>query len=178
MYGELGGGKRPKEPMKVLVVDADTQNVRALVAAFRSHGCEPLEATSFEAAKRLWMAEHPPMLIADVRLGQFNGLQLLLRAKADRPDVVAVITCPTDDKVLEAETKRFGGTFLVKPIRPDEVCAALLRALPQSFFLSGNQQAATFEPAPDRRIAERRQTVVPQHVPERRFGERRKANHH
>ena len=41
------------------------------------------------------------MLIADVRLGQFNGLQLLLRARADRPDVTAVITCSFPDKVLE-----------------------------------------------------------------------------
>ena len=143
MHADLSGGKWTKEPMKVLIVDTDPQNVRALVAAFRSRGCEPLEATSFEAAKRMWIAEQPPMLVADIRLGQFNGLQLLLRAKADRPDVVAAITCATPDTVLQAETRRFGGRFFVKPIVPDEVCATLLSDLPQSFFLSGNPQSAT-----------------------------------
>ena len=109
-------GDRPdvKRGLKVLVVDSDPKNVQALGAALRERGCEPLDATSFEAAKRLWIAEKPPVLIADVRLGQFNGLQLLLRAKADRPDVTALITCAIADKVLEAETKRFGGMFLVK----------------------------------------------------------------
>jgi len=116
VHADLSGGKWPKEPTKVLVVDADSQNVRALVAAFRSRGREPLEATSFEAAKRLWIAEQPPMLIADIRLGQFNGLPLLLRAKGDRPDVVAAITCATPDAVLQADTRRFGGRFFVKPM--------------------------------------------------------------
>ena len=174
MHADLSGGKWPKEPMKVLVVDADPECVRALAAAIRALGGEPLEATSFEEAKRLWIAEHPPMLIADVRLGQFNGLQLLLRAKADRPDLVAVITCASDDKVLEAETRRFGGTFFVKPVTPDEICATLLRLLPTAFFLAGHPHSATAEPIPDRRIGERRQLINPDHVPHRLNADRRK----
>ena len=174
MNADLSVGKWPKEPMKVLVVDADPQCVRALGAAIRRLGGEPLEATSFAEAKRLWIAEHPPMLIADVRLGQFNGLQLLLRAKADRPDLVAVITCAIDDKVLEAETSRFGGTFFVKPVTPDEICATLLRLLPNAFFLAGDPLSATVEPIPDRRIAERRQLINPEQLPERRNADRRR----
>lgn len=177
MHADLSGGIRPKEAMKVLVVDSDSQNVQALVAAFRSRGCETLEATSFDQAKGLWIAEQPPILVADIRLGQFNGLQLLLRAKADRPDVVAAITCATPDTVLEAETRRFGGRFFVKPIAPDDVCATLLRDLPQSFFLSGNPESATFVPAPDRRIGDRRQLVTPDRAPERRKEDRRTPRH-
>jgi DNA-binding response OmpR family regulator len=174
VHAELSGAKRTKEPMKVLVVDADPQCVRALGAAIRGLGGEPLEATSFEEAKRLWIAELPPMLIADVRLGQFNGLQLLLRAKADRPDLVAVITCAIDDKVLEAETRRFGGTFFVKPVTPDEICATLLSSLPNAFFLAGDQHSAALEPIPDRRIGERRQLITPEQLPQRRNADRRK----
>ncbi len=177
MHADLSGGKWPKEPMKVLIVDADSKNVQSLAAAFRRQGCDTLEATSFEAAKRLWTAEQPPMLVADIRLGQFNGLQLLLRAKADRPDVVAVITCAIADAVLEAETRRCGGTFLVKPVTPDDVCATLMRSLPVSFFLSGPQQTATLEPIPDRRVAERRQPISSAPVPERRQSDRRKTDH-
>jgi DNA-binding NtrC family response regulator len=169
-----GGQEMHSEAVKVLIVDVDPQCVRALAVAIRRLGGEPLEATSFEGARRLWIAERPPMLIADVRLGQFNGLQLLLRAKADRPDLVAVITCAIEDKVLEAETRRFGGTFFVKPVTPEEICATLLRLLPNAFFLAGHPHSATVEPIPDRRIGERRQLINPQHLPQRRSAERRK----
>jgi two-component system OmpR family response regulator len=174
VHAELSGVRSPKQPMKVLVVDADSENVQALVAAFRNQGCVTFEATSFEAAKRLWMAEQPPMLIADIRLGQYNGLQLLLRAKADRPDVVAVITCSVADTVLEAETRRFGGTFLVKPVTPDAVCATLLGSLPNAFFLAGDPHYAAAEPISDRRMGDRRQLINPQHLPDRRLAARRK----
>ncbi len=66
--------------MKVLVVDTDLQSLHIVSGVLRRHGHEPLLASSYEEGKRLWIADHPPMLIADVRLGQFNGLQLLLRA--------------------------------------------------------------------------------------------------
>ncbi len=149
--------------VKVLVVDSDPKNVQALGAALRDRGCESLDATSFEAAKKLWVAEKPPMLIADVRLGQFNGLQLLLRAKADRPDVRALITCAVADKVLEAETQRFGGMFLVKPLKPEEVMEMFL----------GPRRPATPEPTVERRQAERRSAVEGSVLPDRRLSERR-----
>ena len=149
--------------LKVLVVDTDVKNVRELGVALRQRGWEPLEATSFEQGKRLWVAEQPSMLIADVRLGQFNGLQLLLRARADRPDVVAVITCSFPDKVLEAETKRFGGTFLVKPLAPEQVITVL-----------GSPRAVTTHPTPERRSGDRRQAVMPGFAPDRRMADRRR----
>src|SRR5262245_57860466 len=112
-------------PPRVLVVDSDAQSVRQLVSELRRLGCEPLEATPFEDGKKLWRDQHPPMMIVDVCLGQFNGLQLLLRARAERPDVKAIVTCAFPDKVLEAETARFGGTFLVKPLTTTQVMTVL-----------------------------------------------------
>jgi len=152
---------------RVLIVDSDAQSARQLVAELRRWGCDPIEATSFEEGKRLWTAEKPPMLIVDVCLGQFNGLQLLLRARSDRPDVRAIITCGFPDKVLEAETTRFGGTFLVKPLSPAQVMAIL-----------GPPQPAPQEVIPvpfaERRVADRRQLKIPDFVPDRRVGDRRR----
>jgi DNA-binding NtrC family response regulator len=166
-------GAEHHEPLKVLVVSADSQQVQELGDALRRRGCEPLEATSFEAARRLWNAEHPPMLIADVRLGQFNGLQLLIRARADRPDLAAVITSAAPDAVLQAETRRFGAAFLVKSVTPDEVCATVLRLLPHSFLFSSHPAALSLEPAPDRRTGQRRRRDTPGYAPERRVADRR-----
>jgi two-component system response regulator RegA len=162
----FGSRENPPEANKVLVVDSDPKRVAEISAGLRERGYVPLDATTFEAAKRLWIAERPAMLIADVRLGQFNGLQLLLRAHADRPDLIAVITCAFEDKVLEAETQRFGGIFLVKPVGAEEVIATLLRSRPES------------RPMPalvDRRHGERRETISPDFDPERRAADRRRS---
>ena len=153
--------------MKVLVVDSDLQHLQALLAALRQRGYEPLGASSYEEGKQLWVAEKPPMLIADVRLGQFNGLQLLLRARADRPDVTAIITCPFPDKMLEAETRRFGGTFLVKPLKPEDVLATVLDRQPLRPMAQAEWTLV------ERRTADRRTTIIPNFTPDRRLSDRR-----
>ncbi len=164
---DAGNPKGDGSAPRVLVVDGDAQPVRLLANELRRWGCEPLEATTFEEAKRLWTAERPPLIVIDVCLGQFNGLQLLLRAKADRPDVKAVITCAFADKVLESETQRFGGTFLVKPFTPVQVATGL-RLSPRP-----HSEISKLVPV-ERRVGERRQNMIMNFTPDRRLADRRR----
>jgi CheY-like chemotaxis protein len=108
-----------------LVVDSDPINVRTIASLLEDRGYSVLEATSYPEARRLWDAEHPQVLVADIRLGSFNGLQLLIRARGDRPDLTAVITSPVPDRVLADEARRFGGMFFVKPVEPERMFAAI-----------------------------------------------------
>ena len=108
-----------------LVVNTDTRVLQGFASALRGEGYSVLEATSFEDGKQLWTATKPDVLVVDIRLGQFNGLQLLMRARSDRPDLHAIITCPFADAVLEAETRRFGGTFLIRPIEPQQIVSSI-----------------------------------------------------
>jgi DNA-binding response OmpR family regulator len=154
--------------VKALIVDSDINAIHAIGKVLRQRGYGILEATTFDEAKRLWTAEHPPILIADVRLGQFNGLQLLLRARADRPDVIAIITSTVADKVLEADTLRFGGTFLVKPIAAEQVIE-LVQSMRASHSVEGAKSLV------ERRVGQRRHpTSRPWPHEERRRGDRRK----
>ncbi len=148
--------------VKVLVVDADSASRQQVHAKLREAGFDTLEAATYEEGRRLWSAERPSVLIADIRLGQYNGLQLLLHARAAEPGIAAFITCSFPDKVLETETARFGGTFLVKPLDMEKVLAAIRQHR---------------QPAPsrivERRVADRRQIVAPGFVPDRRTTDRR-----
>ena len=155
---------------KVLVVDTDLRALQRLSSVLRSEGFDVLEATSFAEGKRLWTEEGPAVLIVDIRLGQYNGLQLVMRAKADRPDLTAVITCPFLDVVLEAETRRLGGVFLVKPVDPSQIVATIRdsRAPRCHELLMPSMPSYTHQ-----RMAERRQMVIPNFTPERRKAERR-----
>ena len=187
-------------PRTALVVDSDFGNVHSLALALRREGLDVFEATSFQEGKLLWSTQTPDVLIVDIRLGQFNGLQLLMRARSDRPDIQAIITSPFADPVLEAETRRFGGMFLIKPVDPSHVVEAV-RAISSSepvptpvtppYLLERRRNdrrvVAMANFFPDRRIADRRETarnserrngdrrqlVIPGYFPERRRGDRR-----
>jgi len=110
----------------------------------------------------LWIAEKPPILITDIRLGPFNGLQLLLRAKADRPDLVAAITSSVADSVLKVDTQRFGGVFFVKPIEAGQLLKALLG------------QESELERFQERRRGDRRSETRSGFIPNRRVADRRR----
>ena len=161
MLSFLMGGKGV---VKVLVVDSNPKNIDELGIALRNRGFQLLEATSYEGGKRLWITEKPQVLIANVRLGQFNGLQLLIRAKAERPDVAAFITSSFSDRVLEAETQRLGGTFLVRPFVLEDLVAAIM----------DKRSPTQFEGLSERRIDERRRKITLDYYPNRRQSERRR----
>jgi FixJ family two-component response regulator len=55
----------------------------------------------------------PDVLLVDVRLGAFNGLQLV--AMAERP-IPTIVMTGHDDVALRAAAERMGAEFLVKPI--------------------------------------------------------------
>jgi ActR/RegA family two-component response regulator len=139
----------------------------------REAGYLVFEASSFEDGKRLWREIMPAVLVVDIRLGEFNGLQLLMRARSGRPDLKGIITSPFADQVLEAEAQRFGGTFLIKPIAPWQIVEAVGQAsrpklvaappAPPPLFLERRRverrQVTISGPWPDRRVADRRQQV-------------------
>jgi DNA-binding response OmpR family regulator len=189
-FADSRSGHQPK----VLIVDPDTRALHQAVAVLQ-HRYRIHDATSFPIARRLWETELPEVLVADVRLGQFNGLQLLMRARDERPDLIAVITCSFADPVLEAETRRLGGTFMVKPITPHYLLATIENAFVKKFSEASVQKrndgdrsiltlARTFGEQPangspefttNRRTQDRRQIVNRNHMPERRVMDRRKA---
>jgi DNA-binding response OmpR family regulator len=148
--------------VKVLVVDADAASRQQLNAKLREAGFDTLDAATYEEGRRLWISERPSVLIADIRLGQFNGLQLLLHARAAQPGITALITCSFPDRVLEMETARFGGTFFVKPLDIEKVLAAIRE----------HRRPASSQIV-ERRVADRRQIVVPGFGPDRRMADRR-----
>jgi len=93
---------------KVLVVAQDTQLVKALVTWLRRSGCEPAVTTSYSAGREQLDAM-PAVVIAEVRLGAYNGLHLALRARAKGiPAVVFGDANPT----TEREARQVGAAYL------------------------------------------------------------------
>ena len=87
-----------------------------------------LATESVQEGRSVLEEASPDLLIADVRLGAFNGLQLI--AMSPRP-IPTIVTTGFPDPVLETEARQFGAKFLLKPIEPAgllTLVAELLRA--------------------------------------------------
>jgi DNA-binding response OmpR family regulator len=112
-------------PGRVLIVDDDEACLSGMKMLIEMAGHEAIVASTFEEGRRLLRSSAPPdMLIADVRLGSFNGLQLIATNTINIP---VIVISGFDDSVLKAEARAMGADYLVKPISP----AALLERIDQ-----------------------------------------------
>ena len=96
------------------MVDDEPMVLDALREILAAAGYVTLGATSFEDGKRLLLAPPAPdVVVTDVRLGKFNGLQLVvLRPQA----TAAIVISGYQDDVIEAEARQHGAVYLHKPL--------------------------------------------------------------
>ena len=86
MEHNLGNDKQSMAiPHSVVVVDGNTRDRTSTVTLLEAAGYRVRSARSFDEAKTLLAAECPDLLITDLRLGQYNGLHLVLRTRSDLP---------------------------------------------------------------------------------------------
>ncbi len=117
--------KRESE-LSVLVVDDDVATLAGLKELLRRAGYRVLTANTYEAAKFVLSAGYPDVLVVDIRLGDFNGLQFIATAPTPIP---AVVMTGHDDVDLERETRMLGAEFLLKPVSPEILLDAIERQI-------------------------------------------------
>ena len=96
------------QSQKVLVVAQDTHLAMTLVSWLRESGCEPFLTTSFSAG-RDQLDAGPAIIMAQVRLGAFNGLHLALCARAKG---IPAIVLGDADPATEREARKVGAAYL------------------------------------------------------------------
>lgn len=105
-------------PYRILVLDDDEHTLAGIVELLRDSGYTVTAAATYDAAKRLLALGTYDMLIADVRLRGFNGLNLVRQCYADHPGMGLIIISGYDEQMMELEAGRYGAEFVRKPIRP------------------------------------------------------------
>ena len=113
-------------PSKILIVEDDRATRMGLQELLRQAGYEVIIASDFRAGRRALEDERPDLLIADLRLEGFNGLQLLHVNPYPTP---AIIVTGYPDDVLQEEARRLGAEYLLKPVSPPVLLAAIERLL-------------------------------------------------
>jgi DNA-binding NtrC family response regulator len=101
----------------ILIVDDDPRVLDALERALKQAGQREVVALgTFDEARRALRAGRFDVLITDVRLGAFNGLQLAVLAHDQNPGIQLIVFSGFDDPVLRVEAERLGAVYLVKPV--------------------------------------------------------------
>ncbi len=114
-------------PPTLFIVDDDASTREGLARMLADAGYRVLTADSFDRAIEVLKAKSPDLLILDVRLGDFNGLQLIVTAPHPIP---AIVVTGFVDAVLERDARALGAEYLVKPITRDLLLSMIERQLP------------------------------------------------
>lgn len=112
----------------VLIVDDEPAVLRVLEQWLRADGYAVVSCSSYEDAREQMAALSPDVLIADVRLGPFNGLQLIIAARQQRPDIVTLVISAFEDQTLRDEALRNGACYVVKPLSRESVLRTIAEA--------------------------------------------------
>lgn len=113
-------------PAKILIVEDDLATRVGLQEFLQAAGFDVAAAPDFREGRRLLEGVEPDLLIVDLRLEGYNGLQLL--HINPRPIPTVVMTGYPDD-ALQADARRLGAEYLIKPIQPAELLRLIDRLL-------------------------------------------------
>ncbi len=100
----------------VMIVDDDVSCLTAIEQIVTLWGHATVTFTSFEDARAYLAHARPEVAIVDVRLGDYNGLQLVHLIQQKSPATRLFVVSGFDDPVLRAEATRLGAVYLTKPI--------------------------------------------------------------
>jgi DNA-binding NtrC family response regulator len=113
----------------ILVVSNDDADLAQTLSVLSNAGYQASGASTFDAATRLLATRSPDLVITDECLGNFNGLHVIMRARARHPEVLGIVTTPVRSRGLEADARSLNVECMLKPQNPAEWVASISRAL-------------------------------------------------
>ena len=114
-------GSAPRASKRIVITDDDAGVLEVMSDWLTAAGHEVVSFNEFEAAKAYLFMHKPDVLITDVRLGAFNGVQLAMLANRDTPGTIAIVLTGFDDPVIRKEATMAGALYFVKPVKLEQL---------------------------------------------------------
>jgi two-component system, cell cycle response regulator DivK len=115
---------------RVLVVEDNEKNMKLVRELLEATGYRPLEATTGSLALELALEHRPDLVLMDIRLPDIDGLEALLRLRADERTATIPVLAVTA-QAMQGDRERFLAAgfdgYLSKPIDVGELLAAVTR---------------------------------------------------
>ena len=118
-----------KDPVpSILIVEGDRVTLAGWVKLLHAAGYRVTGAASFEEARRA-LASALDLVITEVRLGAYNGLHLIIRARSHNPHLSAIVLTGFPDVVIKAEAERLDAVYVEKPVDAERLLAIVAETL-------------------------------------------------
>ena len=111
-----------------MIVEDDQGTLLGWVELLRAAGYFVTGVSSYEEGRQE-LATMPDLLITDVRLGVYNGLQLLMRGRMVNPRLQAIVVTGYADHIVRREAVYLQAEHLEKPVDADRLLQVVDSAL-------------------------------------------------
>jgi len=113
---------------RILIIDDDLDYATSLKLILENANFNPLLAHSEEEALESVGKNAVDLALIDIRLGQDNGIDLLLKLKKRQPDILCVMITGFGTIETAIQALRYGAyDYLRKPVNPEELIVSLNR---------------------------------------------------
>ena len=122
--------------MQVLLVDHDGVNRYTTSKALKRVGYIVAEASYADQALDLLERQHFDVVLTEIQLPEFDGIELLRRIKAQAPDAVVVLITGDPSVETAVQALRYGAhDYLVKPCSSDDIRLSIDRGIARAKIL-------------------------------------------
>ena len=116
-------------PSKVLLVDDEREFVQTLSERLLMRDMGSTVAYDGESALAMVQEEEPEVMILDLKMPGIDGIEVLRRVKATRPDIEVIILTGHGSEVDRKTCMALGAfAYLQKPVNIDELSETLKKA--------------------------------------------------
>ena len=114
---------------KILLVDDEEGIRKVLGISLADIGYDVLTAENGEKALRIFKEFQPPVVLTDIKMPGMDGIELLHKIKTENPETEVIMITGHGDMNLAIKSLKYEATdFITKPINPDALEIALMRA--------------------------------------------------
>jgi len=117
--------------MKILICENEEIMLTALEFRLRKNGFEVMIAKDGEQAVNLFTTQKPDLIVADMKIPKFSGLELVKFVREEEnSDLPIILISPMEDAEELLRALELGATdFVSKPFNPNELLLRIRRVL-------------------------------------------------
>jgi two-component system, response regulator PdtaR len=157
----------PRNGLRIVVAD-DERDMRQFLQEMLTHLGHTVVGAA-EGGKQLveiCRTAHPDLIVTDIKMPDLDGLDAAAEVNRQRPVPVVVISGHHEAALLERANVDYVMTYLIKPVKPTDLQAAVTLAVGRFADLQQSRHEATElkQALEDRKIIERAKGAVTRRV--------------